>query len=249
MIGLEILLRRGHALILLLAVILVLPTHPKWTDAFHGNVLLLTAHPDDECMFFAPTLLALRSSRVHALCLSVGDADGLGGTRKREFEYSLDLLGVGRDQRRVLDHPDLQDNFTQIWNAQSISDVLSPVLKEWNIDTILTFDAGGVSGHPNHRSLPEGVLVLQSSTQTAFRAFTLITTPLPTKYIGVIAPVWEKLRSLLSTKNTITFVSSPHQYVSALAAMRAHASQLVWFRWLYVMFSRYMWVNEWIELA
>lgn len=45
-----------------------------------GHVLLVTAHPDDECMFFAPTLLSLRRAReqrrredqVFLLCLSEG---------------------------------------------------------------------------------------------------------------------------------------------------------------------------------
>eukprot|EP00061_Rhincodon_typus_P012866 g38878.t1 len=34
--------------------------------------LLVTAHPDDECMFFAPALLRLTGRRlsVHLLCLS-----------------------------------------------------------------------------------------------------------------------------------------------------------------------------------
>jgi N-acetylglucosaminylphosphatidylinositol deacetylase len=30
--------------------------------------------------------------------------------------------------------------------------------------------------------------------------------------------------------------------------MRRHWSQLVWFRWLYVLFSRYMWVNDLVEV-
>lgn len=43
------------------------------------NVCLITAHPDDECMFFTPTLLALLDqsegsipSNVFVLCLSTG---------------------------------------------------------------------------------------------------------------------------------------------------------------------------------
>lgn len=31
--------------------------------------------------------------------------------------------------------------------------------------------------------------------------------------------------------------------------MWQHWSQLVWFRWFYVFFSRYMWVNEWAEIT
>lgn len=44
------------------------------------------------------------------------------------------------------------------------------------------------------------------------------------------------------------FVSGIKDYWVAMQAMRAHSSQLVWFRWLYVAFSRYMWVNEWNEI-
>ena len=38
------------------------------------RVLLLTAHPDDECMFFAPTLVSLvqNSVALFSLCLSAG---------------------------------------------------------------------------------------------------------------------------------------------------------------------------------
>ena len=68
-----------------------------------ARVLLLTAHPDDECMFFAPTILSLLSQthttqddqsspEIYSLCLSVGDADGLGSRRARELGRSLDVL-------------------------------------------------------------------------------------------------------------------------------------------------------------
>lgn len=46
------------------------------------HALLVTAHPDDECMFFVPLLENLRYMRgvqVHVLCLSTGDDDADGG--------------------------------------------------------------------------------------------------------------------------------------------------------------------------
>ena len=75
-----------------------------------SNILLLTAHPDDECMFFAPTLLALQETlkpppTLYSLCLSVGNADGLGDVRRHELAASLDVLGIGEGRRWVLDHP------------------------------------------------------------------------------------------------------------------------------------------------
>jgi N-acetylglucosaminylphosphatidylinositol deacetylase len=92
---------------------------PHASSGFAGNILLLTAHPDDECMFFAPTILALAAlqgpsvssrdptstSSLYSLCMSVGNADGLGAIRKYELGSSLDLLGVDTDKRLVVDHP------------------------------------------------------------------------------------------------------------------------------------------------
>ncbi|KAJ7489389.1 N-acetylglucosaminylphosphatidylinositoldeacety la se, partial [Mycena latifolia] len=254
-----------------------------------GNILLLTAHPDDECMFFAPTILALAAlqepsvsgardpeSALYSLCLSVGNADGLGPIRKYELESSLDILGVDADKRMTLDHPDLQDNFTAFWDAQTIATVIKPYVLENRINTILTFDRDGISGHPNHKSLPAGVRQLMSSLKEV-RLFTLITTPLPFKYGGILAPCLAKFdlyanallhlleaqlaRVLLMLDVPISsepkkpspepmpvFVSGIKEYWAALQAMRAHPSQLEWFRWLYVLFSRYMWVNEWNEI-
>lgn len=81
------------------------------------RILLLTAHPDDECLFFAPTVSALLAQasadsvegksahEVYSLCLSVGNADGLGAVRRDELANSLDVLGVDANKRWVLDHP------------------------------------------------------------------------------------------------------------------------------------------------
>jgi N-acetylglucosaminylphosphatidylinositol deacetylase len=87
------------------------------------RICLLIAHPDDEAMFFAPTVLALTEpllgNHVKILCLSSGmsihrkshrggiltifflqisgDADGLGETRKKELVKSGRLLGLRND--------------------------------------------------------------------------------------------------------------------------------------------------------
>ena len=42
---------------------------------------------------------------VFSLCLSLGDADGLGTVRREELERSLDVLGIGCANRAVVDHP------------------------------------------------------------------------------------------------------------------------------------------------
>lgn len=110
------------------------------------------------------------------------------------------------------------------------------------------------------------------------RLYTLITVPLFTKYTSIFAPLLAKFDLViarvlgflidfaeketalgtglplsrhdvdLNARGMPVFVSGIPEYFRALKAMRMHASQLVWFRWLYVSFSRYMWVNEWLEV-
>jgi len=69
------------------------------------RICLLIAHPDDEAMFFAPTLLALTrpelGNHLKILCLSSGNEDGLGETRKKELVKSGMMLGL-RNEDDVL---------------------------------------------------------------------------------------------------------------------------------------------------
>ncbi|KAI1788949.1 LmbE-like protein [Ganoderma leucocontextum] len=238
-----------------------------------SNILLLTAHPDDECMFFAPTILALQAitspqiPALHSLCLSIGDADGLGDIRRRELSRSLDVLDIGEGRRWVVDIPELHDDLAVEWDPQVIANTLRPYVLENKIDTILTFDHDGISSHPNHISLPKGVAHLLNALASTPekphpRLFMLVTVSLHEKYLGVLSPLLKKasialVRSPCGTRTSqdggctrrVVAVSGSEGYALAHRAMREHWSQLVWFRWLYVSFSRYMWVNEWVEVV
>jgi len=229
------------------------------------HVLLLTAHPDDECMFFAPTLLGLNSKlskapyELFSLCLSSGDADGLGDIRKQELKGSLDVLGVAEGRRWVLDSP-FKDNITQFWETKQIVEYVQPYIIDNRIDVILTFDEDGISSHPNHISLMRGAAALLVD-QNQLRGFALKTTGVVAKYTGQASAAWAMIQLRVCTlldnyfaserchsKEALTFVSGLEGYAKALRAMLRHKSQLVWFRWLYVAFSRYLWVNEWVEI-
>jgi N-acetylglucosaminylphosphatidylinositol deacetylase len=60
------------------------------------RILLITAHPDDECMFFAPSIREFISEGccVDLLCLSSGNYDGLGPVRTAEVRKSAAILGI-----------------------------------------------------------------------------------------------------------------------------------------------------------
>ncbi|KAL1891952.1 N-acetylglucosaminyl-phosphatidylinositol de-N-acetylase [Sporothrix stenoceras] len=139
------------------------------------RICLLIAHPDDEAMFFAPSVLALTrpetGNHVKILCLSSGNAAGLGETRKRELVKSAMTLGLrAEDDVFVVDSPDFQDSMTTEWDNTAIATLLAsaftppvPGAKKSadgppgaTIDVLVTFDDRGVSGHPNHVSLYRG---------------------------------------------------------------------------------------------
>mmetsp|Transcript_4729 Transcript_4729/g.6371 ORF Transcript_4729/g.6371 Transcript_4729/m.6371 type:complete len:148 (+) Transcript_4729:323-766(+) len=60
------------------------------------RVLLVIAHPDDESMFFGPTLLALAGmqAEVSVLCLSTGNFEGKGKQRSLELKAACRLFNV-----------------------------------------------------------------------------------------------------------------------------------------------------------
>ena len=95
------------------------------------------------------------------------------------------------------------------------------------------------------------------------KVYSLTTAPLLPKYSGVFGGVFARLSLWFkiivkglpiinmftaSWDTTPIFISGAAQYIRGLSAMRQHWSQMVWFRWLNVFFSRYMWVNEWEEV-
>ena len=59
-------------------------------------MLVVVAHPDDETLFFAPTVLGLAvdKRRVGVLVLSNGDHEGVGGLREREMQLACSTLGL-----------------------------------------------------------------------------------------------------------------------------------------------------------
>lgn len=72
------------------------------------NVLLVIAHPDDECYFFGPILTMLKDKvhyGVHVLCMSMGDHEHLGPLRSQELKDSCGVFGILESRVTLLNHP------------------------------------------------------------------------------------------------------------------------------------------------
>lgn len=162
------------------------------------------------------------------------------------------VLGV--QNIHILDHPQLRDNITLQWDNGILARVIQEYIEHHKISTILTFDEYGVSGHPNHVSIPNAIAsVINTNAHPEIEAYSLVTHRLLIKYSGVLTPFFIRLGHVMGlSKNACatagTYSSNLAGYLTALRAMRKHRSQLVWFRWLYLIFSRYMWVNDWVPL-
>lgn len=239
------------------------------------RICLLIAHPDDEAMFFSPILLALArpelQNSIFILCLSSGDADGLGNIRKTELTKSALLLGVkSAEHVVVVEDERFRDSMTKHWESKDVAQVLqsyfSPKMKNMSadaapqamVDALITFDERGVSGHPNHISLYHGTTTFLRSLmqrhagwENPVKMYTLTSTNVVRKYSSIVDAMITVLLSLFQRKRSGDF-PSPMLAVNGVGGVRkaqtamtsAHQSQMRWFRWGWIGISRYMVVND-----
>ena len=191
---------------------------------------------------------------------------------------------------------------TQTWDTTKISDLLTSTFTasssskksrrqasappETTIDVLLTFDEGGVSGHPNHASLYRGARAFAASLARPgwappLHLYTLTSVPLWRKYSFFLDALWTLLavffgvvvhrgrgsgprtagasgktappQAVLSMSGLVAAGGAgagrghgaQETYGTARRAMtEAHKSQMVWFRWFWILFSRYMYIND-----
>lgn len=243
---------------------------------FRGKrIVLLIAHPDDEAMFFSPTVLSLTrpdlGNHVKILCLSTGNADGLGSIRRQELVKSCLLLGLRNESDVfVLDDERFLDSMTKTWDEDAILDLLTKTFApgvakakasepaKANIDVLITFDDTGVSNHPNHISLYHGAKAFvkslvkgRSGWEPPVKLYALPTVGMARKYASILDVPIAVLGSLIRTKkggdfpDPVVAVNGLGMYRQGQKAMtEAHRSQMRWFRWGWIGISRYMVVNE-----
>ncbi|KAF8934524.1 putative deacetylase LmbE-like domain-containing protein [Dissophora ornata] len=253
------------------------------TPLTQTSIVLVIAHPDDEVMFFGPTLAELtrpeHGNTVRVLCMSSGNHDGIGETRKKELVASCKSFGIRESHVTILEREELKDGPKELWDPSLVGDQMNLYAKKHNIETIITFDDRGVSSHINHVACYVGLtyFIQTFKERTPVKScYVLKSISLLRKYASVLdlpitmvmtealMPMAPSISQWISTGNTtsvaggsnynadrsiirpreLLFVSSPKAIAQAKGAMEKHESQMVWFRKLYVVFSRYMSINE-----
>ncbi|CAI2723217.1 unnamed protein product [Schistosoma spindalis] len=187
-------------------------------------VLIVTAHPDDEYSGYD----------VDLLCFTTGNYGGLGHERKRELDVAMKKLGIRRST--IIDSDKFEDGPNSFWPTEELIDVVCQTCHKFRSRSVVSFDEFGVSGHRNHCVLAK-VLKKACRDQLIPQLFVLQSVSILRKYCFLI----DLLISILLKEN---FICSPFRllYVPYFS-MISHKSQLVWFRWLYMYFSVYMYKN------
>ena len=162
---------------------------------------------------------------------------------------------------------------TTTTTATSSSSSSSPPSPTANIDVLITFDAGGVSSHPNHVSLYHGARAFVAALvrgrdgwRSPVDLYALVSVGLARKYTSVADVAATLAGMLMLPKDKDQGGESAEQqqqqhprglvFMNALvgegaalgtawkAMTQAHKSQMVWFRYLWIGFSRYMLIND-----
>lgn len=126
------------------------------------NVLVVCAHPDDESFGLGAVLstLAEAGSRLSVVCFTHGEASTLHGVdgdlhaiRADELTAAGDVLGITRLE--LLDYPDGE------LAAHPIDALAAHVVRVARVvdaSTLLVFDHGGITGHPDHQHATDAAL-------------------------------------------------------------------------------------------
>lgn len=211
------------------------------------KVLFVTAHPDDECMFFGPVILTLAQQsdcQIFLLCLTEGNYNKEGKVRRRELWKSCKMLGIPDSNIMLCKSTYLPDDPSARWRNDVVANVLLNHIEMLNIDTVITFDKLGVSRHQNHVSIfyATAYLCMERKLPPYCKAYALESINTLRKYSAML-------------DIPISYLLSSYWYIISLrernilkTAMAAHESQYVWFRKLYMNFSRYAVINTFKEM-
>ena len=210
-----------------------------------GSVLLIIAHPDDEIMFWTPTIKSFISNHIpmKILCLSNGNYNGLG--EKREIEFDNVSRELNFFDNQILNIPELQDNIKEKWRPKIVSDQIKEFMKNNpDIKTIITFDSDGVTKHPNHISCYEGLqFYLQYNgkdcKKKGIKVFTLDSFNFVLQYTG-IAPFLMGIFKRYSFFNT--------NFFSSYRWMSIYETQFNLLRKAHVVLSGYSYFNSYSKV-
>ncbi|XP_056264924.1 N-acetylglucosaminyl-phosphatidylinositol de-N-acetylase isoform X2 [Pseudoliparis swirei] len=141
---------------------------------------------------------------------------------------------MNKNKQKLPDDPKAE------WSVSLVSSIIAQHMRARSFNVVLTFDGSGVSSHANHTAIHKAVsrLAFTGQVPNDCRLLSLVTVGLLRKYISFLELPFSWL-----LPSSLRCIVGPQGYRRAKDAMFCHRSQLLWFRYLYIIFSRYMFVN------
>lgn len=106
--------------------------------------LIVVAHPDDETIFFGGLIQTYRRRPWKIICVTDGNADGVGSRRRLDFLAACKKLGA--KEAEMWDLPDLYDARLDVKR-------LTERLREEKAVEVFTHGILGEYGHPHHQDV------------------------------------------------------------------------------------------------
>lgn len=211
------------------------------------RILFVISHPDDECMFFGPLLYSLaqhKQCQVYLLCLSNGNFEQQSTKRREELWQACTHLGIPEGNIMLVNATNLPDDPNVDWKTDAVANIILHTVESLSIQAIFTFDRDGVSQHPNHCAVyyAAASLCLANLLPKDCKFYALDSINILRKYLSI----FDIICTCFMSKHWC--ILSWKQASIVRSAMQKHESQMKWFRWLYIIFSRYMFINSMREV-
>ncbi|OAG32499.1 N-acetylglucosaminylphosphatidylinositol deacetylase [Nematocida sp. ERTm5] len=192
--------------------------------------LMIIAHPDDESMFFGPFLTDVlrKKGDISVVVCTGGEKGGKKKVRKQEMEYLCVSHGMSLF---LLDYPD-----GRLRETDKLMNNLEIIYKSTNSTSIITFDSSGVSSHADHIACNKISVLLAKKVKTK-HLYALESLGVLEKYF---LPVFTLFNLIFMRKSGILVTNSLYERIKNRRRMFCHKSQLLWYRYLYIIFSSYM---------
>lgn len=219
------------------------------------NYCILIAHPDDEILFFGPTILNLlkleTTKSITILCITNGNYYGQGKLREQEFESCCRQLSKYSGESmhlkcKLLNLDAYQDDPKVEWNdLEHLHDIINHYLIQNQINCLITFDSNGISSHLNHISLNKLLIYFKNTKNSQLDSiYTLKTCFIIRKYMFIFDLLITYLCDLTHNSDQYLFyLNTPIDYFNLIKCFLEYKTQLTWFRYLYILNSRYMFIN------
>ena len=194
-----------------------------------STVLIVVAHPDDESLVGGTLArLVAEGNRVAVLCATRGEVgeiadpsiatpETLGEVREQELRESMRVLGI--EDVRFLDYRDSgmvgtpeNDHPDALIQAEplALSMELTALMQEINPDVMITWDASGGYGHPDHIRVHEAATeAFNSYGMRSGRAARLY-------YMLVPSELFEEMETELSAQGIQTISPEIREQLRAL---------------------------------